>query len=354
MLIGMKNDIIIFLVYISNKLKINYLVFALLISTFEPIIILFFFDNAQEEYLKWLFYNWKWLYYVCIFMTILYCKKLSSVASNIFLNKNIPYPHIIKDNMYNYLIISFMPYINNTKIPKWYKKFYFIYNYIIISIIIGIIGGLINFVQSSSDPTFCISIDIIQSFRVSLHWFLVTNLAYIVFIIIGLLRKIYIYTNDVSKLTDIYKTKKMNTILLNLFYAYCFTILPLSPIFIKNFSYYANSGIQIIDLINNKFLLIMIFMGIILFLVIPLHYSNCIIKKQKRIYEAKLTFYITQIETNVIKYDNNILWIRYNTSLLLLDTMYNIKAWSMNTMDIFKMILSAFVGFLPLIIKNII
>jgi hypothetical protein len=345
-----KQDYKLYIELFCDKIKMHYLVFALIIANCVWILILLLFPTERRLREENILLLWS----VTVFLMLIMIRRLRDISIEKFLDPDMPYPQRIKDNMQKYLYAIFSPYkFKEIEAPQWFKQHSFLFNHLYFASCIALITGVIGFILNYLDPDFGLVHDMIGSgVGSAIPWFFFVILGYMIIGIIGVLREISKELKNSSEnqgFASIVKIKELKSFPLNILYAYASVMI----------SFPAVVGFLMSGegpwLYGNTFILIAGLSGFLIILIIPSYYVHLATKSVKEDLKRQIIRSIKNLENkirnksaterNLKKYD------AYEVLVNMIERVEKVKTWPFDFESVTKIVIMGIVGTIPAVLQ---
>ena len=145
---NVKKKNLIFTEIISKKLKIPYILLAIILTIWNVILVYLVIPSGRDELVRWFIEDYGFLFFIPIFWLIITMKIIKNMSLKLFLKPGMPFPADFKGKIRKYLDIVFFPYRIKKPRPK---EFLFFVNHLYFSIFVGLIMGIISFLFARLD-----------------------------------------------------------------------------------------------------------------------------------------------------------------------------------------------------------
>ena len=303
-----KQEYKLYIELFCDKIKLPYLVFALIIANCVWILILILFPSEREAVLTWQKEDINILWSVTVFLMLIMIRRLRDTSIEKFLVPDMPYPKRIKDNMQRYLYAIFSPYTFKDMVGSG-------------------VGSAIP-------------------------WFFFVILGYVIIGIIGLLREISKELKNSSEKTSfasIVKIKELKGIPLNILYAYAAVMISFPAVVTFLMS---EEGPWVY---GNLFILIAGLSGFFIALIIPSYYVHIAVKSVKEDFKSQTIRSIKNLENKISnksvterdlkKYD------AYAVLVNMIERVEKVKTWPFDFESVTKIVIMGIVGSIPALLQ---
>lgn len=344
-----KTDIETYLEIISRKIRLPYILFAILMTSCGLVFTWLFSPSYRDLLLsEYLMRRLIIFSYISGFLMMIMTRNLKNASMKTLLELDLPFPDEIKSNMFKYLFLIFSPYnyksLTETSI-RWKPIFS---NYLLISFTLSILLGTFMFVSNISDETFGFLFNIIQNgIGAACGWFIFFVLAFFVINLLHLLKFLRDTKPVVNSYIQVLELRKLWVIPINILYSFASVLIILPPV-VR--SVYNPVGAE---LYTGK---ILFFLEMILFIIlffIPGLLVNDIIKNARDDYYTLRKHALIQLEEKINDSDATTEeWLRYHALLYNLYFVEKLETWP-RPPEIVKLILTAILSTAPMLLNII-
>jgi len=349
-----KQEYKLYIELFCDKIKLPYLVFALIIANCVWILILILFPSEREAVLTWQKEDINILWSVTVFLMLIMIRRLRDISIEKFLDPDMPYPQRIKDNMRKYLYAIFSPYtFKEIKAPQWFKQHSFLFNHLYFALIIALITGVIGFILNYLDPDFGLVHDLIGSgVGSAIPWFFFVILGYVIIGIIGVLRNLsndLKNSNEHPSFASIVKIEELKIFPLNILYAYSSVMISFPAVVTFLIT---TEGPWVYC---NLFILIAGLSGFLIALIIPSYFVHIAVKSVKGDFLNQIIRSIKDLENKISnksvterdlkKYD------AYAVLVNMIERVEKVKTWPFDFESVTKIVIMGIVGSIPALLQ---
>ena len=350
-----KQEYKLYIELFCEKIKMPYLVFALIFANLGWILILLLSPSDREAYVAWLTKDLGFLWAVTVFWMLIMIRRLRDISIEKFLDPDMPCPPRVKDNMQEYLYAVFSPYkFKEIGAPQLFKgRRYFVFNHLYFASCIALIAGTIGLILGYRDPRFGLVNDIIgDGMGVAGGWFFVVIMGYMMIGIFGILRefsKELENSDEIQSFSSIVKIKELKVIPLNILYSYASFMISLPAIIMFLIRGHGPW------MYGNIFLLIAGLSGFLITLIIPSYYVHLAMRSVKEDFKSQTIHKIKNLEHKIYnksvterdlkKYD------AYAALVNMIEIVEKVKTWPFDFESVTKIVIMGIVGSIPALLQ---
>jgi hypothetical protein len=346
-----KQEYKLYIELFCEKIKMPYLVFALIFASYGWILILMLCPSGREAYVAWLTKDLGLLWSVTGFWMLIMIRRLRDISIEKFLDPDMPYPQRVKENMQKYLYAVFSPYkFKEIEAPQWFKRHSFFFNHLYFALLIALIAGTIGFRLGYLDPRFGLVNDIIgDGIGVAGGWFFVAIMGFMMIGIIFILRELskeLKSSNRIQSFASIVKIRELKVIPLNVLYSYAPFMISFPAIIMFLMTGHGPW------MHGTIFLLIVGLSGFFITLIIPSYYVHLAMKSVKEDFKSQIIRSIKNVENEI---RNEFVTERdlekYEVLVNMIERVERVKTWPLDFESVTKIVIIGIVGSIPAILQ---
>lgn len=343
-----KQEFKLYIELFCEKIKMPYLVFAVIFANYGWILILLLCPSERETYTAWLTKELGFLWSVTGFLMLIMIRRLRDISIEKFLDPNMPYPHRIKENMQKYLYAVFSPYKFKKEALQWFKRHSFLFNHLYLALFISLVAGVIGFILSYQEPRFGRVIDIIGGgVGVAGGWLFFVIMGYMMTGIMGILRELskeLKNLNEAQSFASVIKIKELKVFPLNILYSYTSVMISF-PTAIRFLMVEHGPWVY-----GNIFILMAGLSGFLIILVIPNYYVHLVMKSVKEDFKEQIILSIKNLENKIRNESATELDLKkYEVHVNMIERVEKVKTFDFESVT--KIVIMGIAGSIPTILQ---